>query len=81
MVVHAVYENGVFRPVGPVELPENCEVALTVSQPVVAEANDSSTSPLSGLAELASAYEANPESPTDLARQHDHYLYGTNKQP
>ena len=24
--VHAVYENGVFRPVGPVDLPDPCEV-------------------------------------------------------
>lgn len=24
--VHATYENGVFRPTGPVELPESCEV-------------------------------------------------------
>ena len=25
-VIHAVYENGVFRPTVPVELPEHCEV-------------------------------------------------------
>jgi predicted DNA-binding antitoxin AbrB/MazE fold protein len=24
--VHAIFENGVFRPTGPVELPEGCEV-------------------------------------------------------
>jgi predicted DNA-binding antitoxin AbrB/MazE fold protein len=24
--VHAIFENGVFRPTGPVELPERCEV-------------------------------------------------------
>jgi predicted DNA-binding antitoxin AbrB/MazE fold protein len=24
--IHAIYENGVFRPVAPVVLPENCEV-------------------------------------------------------
>lgn len=24
--IHAVYENGVFRPTGQVELPEKCEV-------------------------------------------------------
>ena len=24
--IHAVYENGVFRPVGPVDLPDPCEV-------------------------------------------------------
>lgn len=26
--IHAVYENGVFRPTGPVELPEGCEVMV-----------------------------------------------------
>jgi predicted DNA-binding antitoxin AbrB/MazE fold protein len=25
-VIHAVYENGVFRPTGPVDLPEHCRV-------------------------------------------------------
>lgn len=24
--IHAVFENGVFRPIGPVKLPESCEV-------------------------------------------------------
>jgi predicted DNA-binding antitoxin AbrB/MazE fold protein len=24
--IHAVFENGVFRPTGPVELPDRCEV-------------------------------------------------------
>lgn len=24
--IHAVFENGVFRPIAPVELPERCEV-------------------------------------------------------
>ena len=24
--IHAIYENGVFRPTDPIELPENCEV-------------------------------------------------------
>ncbi len=28
--VHAIYENGVFRPVEPVDLPEPCEVEVDV---------------------------------------------------
>jgi predicted DNA-binding antitoxin AbrB/MazE fold protein len=28
--IHAIYENGVFRPVGPVNLPERCEVEVEV---------------------------------------------------
>jgi predicted DNA-binding antitoxin AbrB/MazE fold protein len=31
--VHAIYENGVFRPVGPVSLPENTPVELEVRIP------------------------------------------------
>jgi predicted DNA-binding antitoxin AbrB/MazE fold protein len=26
--IHAIFENGVFRPVVPVQLPEHCEVAF-----------------------------------------------------
>lgn len=26
MTIHAIYENGVFRPTEPVDLPERCEV-------------------------------------------------------
>jgi predicted DNA-binding antitoxin AbrB/MazE fold protein len=26
--IHAIFENGVFRPVVPVQLPERCEVAF-----------------------------------------------------
>jgi len=29
-VIHAVYENGVFRPTDPVDLPESSEVELRV---------------------------------------------------
>ena len=28
--LHAIYENGVFRPVEPVDLPERCEVEVNV---------------------------------------------------
>lgn len=80
MVIHAIYENGVFRPVHPVELPENCEVDLTIAQSHVKPGDASSTRPLSGLAGLAGVHPENPDLPSDLAQQHDHYLYGTSKQ-
>ena len=35
--------------------------------------------PLAKLAAIASAHPENPDQPTDLAAQHDHYLYGTPK--
>jgi predicted DNA-binding antitoxin AbrB/MazE fold protein len=28
--IHAIYENGVFRPVTPVSLPERCEVEVEI---------------------------------------------------
>ena len=30
--IHAVYENGVFRPVEPVNLPERCQVEVEIRQ-------------------------------------------------
>ena len=30
--IHAIYENGVFRPVEPVDLPDRCEVEVEVRQ-------------------------------------------------
>jgi len=32
MTFHAVYENGVFRPVDKVNLPEGCEVEVEIRQ-------------------------------------------------
>lgn len=74
--IHAVYENGVFRPTQPISLPENCEVELTI-----ALTPDASRSPLQRLAALAEQYATSTELPVDLATQHDHYLYGTPRRP
>ena len=30
MTIHAIYENGVFRPLEPVELPDKTEVQISV---------------------------------------------------
>ncbi len=32
MTIHAVYENGVFRPTEKVDLPERCEVEVEIRQ-------------------------------------------------
>ncbi len=32
MTIHAVYANGVFRPVGKVNLPDPCEVEVEIRQ-------------------------------------------------
>ena len=31
--IDAIYENGIFRPIGPVSLPENARVKVTVASP------------------------------------------------
>jgi hypothetical protein len=79
MVVHAVYENGVFRPTEPVELPENCPVALVIQKDTRTNPPQGSADPLTTLAALAGEHPDNPDLPADLAAQHDHYLYGTPK--
>jgi predicted DNA-binding antitoxin AbrB/MazE fold protein len=74
--IHVVYENGIFRPLDPVDPPDRCEVEITVqSQPTVMVRTT-----LARLAEISRPFPANPELPTDLAAQHDHYLYGLPKQ-
>ena len=77
MVVHAIYENGVFRPTEPVELPENSRVELLIQRQPPADSRAPTTAPLAGLAAIAAAHPENPDLPVDLAAQHDHYLYGT----
>ncbi len=79
MVIHAVYENGVFRPTHPVSLPASCAVALVVHQESATNSKSEESEPLSKLAAIATAHPVNPDLPTDLASQHDHYLYGTPK--
>jgi hypothetical protein len=81
MVIHAVYENGVFRPTEPVDLPENYQVKVVVDVANATGSPTSPTSPLARLAAMATEYPANPNLPADLAQQHDHYLYGAPKRP
>ena len=71
--IHAVYENGIFRPTDPVDLPENSEVELTVH----ATAPQAAHKPLQRLLTIAEQFPENPDLPSDLAEQHDHYLFGT----
>jgi hypothetical protein len=78
MLVQAIYENGVFRPTEQVELPESCRVELQIHRPAPADSSPPTpTSPLATLAAIAKAHPENPDLPTDLAAQHDHYLYGS----
>jgi predicted DNA-binding antitoxin AbrB/MazE fold protein len=74
--IHAIFENGIFRPTEPVELPDRCEVEITIHL----QQTTTEHSTLVRLAEIGRQFPANPELPDDLAEQHDHYLYGLPKQ-
>jgi len=68
--IEAIYENGVFRPLSRVDLPEGGRVHLTVV-PLGEEARDSAYN----LAEIAEETGI-----SDLATNINHYLYGLPKQ-
>ena len=78
ITVKARYDGRVFVPQEPVDLPTDCELNLVISPLLTTPAGKST---LARLAEIAEKFEANPDLPTDLAAQHDHYLYGTPKRP
>jgi predicted DNA-binding antitoxin AbrB/MazE fold protein len=86
--IRAVYEDGVFRPVGPVELPEGAWVEVTAIGQNEAQPADENqgqrkaTKPLVGeeLAALLDQFEALPYTPhpdgrTDISENHDEVLY------
>lgn len=72
MTIHAIYENGVFRPTQAVQLPDRCEVEVevTVVQPVKPAAT-----PMS--AGLAKVYEIlgrrHSSGHTDTAERHNEH--------
>ena len=78
--VKAIYEEGVLRLTEPIELEEGAEVNVIV----IASEPENGKKPLedhswNALAELVNEC-AIDTGITDLAHQHDHYLYGTSKQ-
>jgi len=71
MTVKAIYENGVFKPIEPVELPEQTEVEVLLPRtatmnPKVRDAWEAAQ----GLIGLVK------DAPKDMAENHDFYLYG-----
>ena len=76
--IKARFDGRVFVPEQAVDLPAGSvlELSLTLVAPT-----PSSPRPLAALAEIAEMFPDNPDLPTDLAAQHDHYLYGTPKRP
>ena len=77
--VKAIYEHGALKLVDPIELAEGAEVDVIV----IAHEPENSKQPSNdhswnALEELLSEC-AIDTSISDLAHQHDHYLYGTSK--
>ena len=68
MVVHAIYENGVFRPKQPIDLPEHCEVQF---EPRVVDAAATRPASLDDLYEILSRSHETGEH--DLAARHDEH--------
>lgn len=91
--VTAIYEDGVFRPTQPVDLPERCQVEIEVRVPLEkgesengksSSADEPQFDPTAmaledAIAEIMSSVP--PEDwatlPEDLTDNLDHYLYGT----
>lgn len=82
--VTAIYEDGVFRPKEPVQLPEKSEVELQyyVRNSERGETDGSSMSIEDKIAEIAARVPAEEwaKLPADLSSQIDHYVYGIPKE-
>jgi predicted DNA-binding antitoxin AbrB/MazE fold protein len=65
MTVRAIYENGVFRPTEPVNLPENSEVEVLLPVPLIDAAKLDSIYRIMG--------ETYPSGESDVAERHDEH--------
>jgi predicted DNA-binding antitoxin AbrB/MazE fold protein len=82
--IHATFEAGVFRPLGPVALPEGSEVELHVVPAAEKQASPVSE-PMSIEDRLAQIAAEIPQEdwdslPADLSDNLDHYIYGTDRE-
>jgi hypothetical protein len=83
------FDGRVLVPEHAVDLPQGriLEIHIADAEPqVLATTADipdvpAGKSTLAALADWAEQLPGNPDSPTDGAAQHDHYLYGTPKRP
>lgn len=75
--VKARFDGRVFIPEDPVNLPigQVLEIHFTPAP------NGKEPTALQKLAAALRQLPDDPDAPTDLAAQHDHYLYGTPKRP
>lgn len=73
--VKAVYEEGVFKPKEPVSLAEHAEVDVVIPAPATtsAEADEDDPTGWKAIDELIGCIKGGP---SDVAENHDKYLYG-----
>lgn len=69
-VVKAIYENGVFKPLEPLQLDELTQVEVLIPRPAVAD--EESPAGLSAIDDLIGSIQT---APADMAEHHDSYLY------
>ncbi|MDP9375230.1 MAG: hypothetical protein M3Q65_22820 [Chloroflexota bacterium] len=74
-IATVVFDGQVLRPETPLDLRANTRYRVTIT-PVVPEDTDAGDA-----WDVLDALSASVEAPADWASQHDHYLYGTPKQP
>lgn len=77
--IKATYENGVFKPASPVQLPEGSIVDIEV---IGADAPSAAPDPRVAAEILARIAVLPAEGDTDdpyVSENHDHYLYGAEK--
>lgn len=70
--VRAVYEGGVFKPCEPVQLEEHVEVEVLIpTPPTIAGAHEAK-----GWQAMDALIGCIEDAPSDMAENHDFYLYG-----
>lgn len=77
----ARFDGRVLVPETPVDLPVDTLLEIQIVENNVASQPETNEPPLAGLQELLAALPCDPDTPTDLAAQHDHYLHGMPKRP
>ena len=80
------FDGRVLIPETPLDLPQNqiLEIHLEDAAPDAngkTQQDSARKSTLEALVEISRDFPDDPDTPTDLAAQHDHYLYGTPKRP
>ncbi len=77
----ARFDGRVLVPETPVDLPVDTVLEIQIVENNVASQPEKDEPPLAGLQELLAALPSDPDTPTDLAAQHGHYLHGMPKRP